>query len=249
MYSIFAILICLVFAARTIRSGPGDVAIVTLLQNDTEPSKITLETSKYLTTHAELNPNLVAPSEAFQQTLVLIEPDVYLLYWSSNQTHIWFEVHAKTNGWFTFGFKSNQISDFVIAHINDDGTAHFSDRHTLPYLTNKALLDAKQDWIPVYMTKSKEYTIFKFVRKLVICDDEEGGGGGLGEDLEVIVGRNMTVIYAIGEVFNGEIVYYALKKGQKEFELVKNMTEFPRVGFILYFFNIYGYLCENIFII
>lgn len=73
--------------------------------------------------------NLPAPSELFENILVLAKPSEYILYWSYNDTSIRFEVHVKTSGWFAFGLSPNGHlfnSDLVYGWINNDLTGHFS---------------------------------------------------------------------------------------------------------------------------
>lgn len=166
---------------------------------------------------SELNPDLIAPTENYPNAVVLIEPDVYLLYWRSNGTHIQFEIHAKTSGWFSFGVKSKSTSqiDFVVGYLNDDGTGHFSDRYGASLENSR--VDSRQDWLPIYMAKNNGYTIFSFVRSLRVCagrNDEDV------EDVDIPLSGNATVVFSTGEVFNGEFVPYEILKGQKEIELV-----------------------------
>jgi hypothetical protein len=70
-----------------------------------------------------------ATTEPFDNILILIKPDIYVLYWSHNATDIRFELHAKTPGMLSFGISpdgSMGYSDIILAWINDDGVGHFS---------------------------------------------------------------------------------------------------------------------------
>jgi hypothetical protein len=70
-----------------------------------------------------------ATTESFNNMLVLIKPDIYVLYWSHNDTDILFELHAKTPGMLSFGLSpdgSMGYSDIILAWINEDGIGHFS---------------------------------------------------------------------------------------------------------------------------
>jgi hypothetical protein len=72
-----------------------------------------------------------ASSESFDNMLVLIKPDIYIIFWSHNATDIRFEVHVKTPGMLTFGLSpdgSMSYSDVILAWVNDDGLGHFSGR-------------------------------------------------------------------------------------------------------------------------
>ena len=50
----------------------------------------------------------VTPTENYSNHYVLIEPDIYHVFWNNNDTDIKFEVHVKqTYGWFGFGLSLN----------------------------------------------------------------------------------------------------------------------------------------------
>ncbi len=125
----------------------------------------------------------------------MIEPDIYILYWSLNHTDIIFEVHAKTtSGWFSFGLSPNgnfMGADLVIGWINSDGqTGHFSDRHT-SFDSEFAFIDSSQNWQPLLMTRTKTHIVFKFSRKLIICNSIKN------EINFNISSRNLNVIYTL----------------------------------------------------
>ena len=48
----------------------------------------------------EMSPSINGPSELFEHMLILVEPNVYILFWSSNQSDITFEVHVKGSSMF-----------------------------------------------------------------------------------------------------------------------------------------------------
>lgn len=187
----------------------------------------------------QLDNELVAPSELFNNTLVLIEPDIFLIYWSYNTSHIRFEIHAKTYGWFSFGVQFRSLVDYVIGYVNDDGSAHFSDRHRWSSSSmNDSQVDARQDAMPLYAAKTNSYTVIKFVRPLLSCADEQSAVNT--EDVDVFVGASpVMLVYSMGEVYNGEIVYYEMQKGQKEVNLVDMNPEdlLPRVKIFEISFN------------
>lgn len=58
-------------------------------------------------------------------------------------------------------------SDVIIAWLNDDGTGHFSDRH------NGILFDTKSNWNMLHSSRVNNVTIFKFTRKIYLCDKTE----------------------------------------------------------------------------
>jgi hypothetical protein len=70
-----------------------------------------------------------SPTQAYDNRLELIKPELYILYWSVNQTDIVLEIHAKTKGWLSFGLNKNDskyYSDVIMAWLNEDGSGHFS---------------------------------------------------------------------------------------------------------------------------
>ena len=143
----------------------------------------------------------IGPSEYFDHIELLAEPDKFLLFWKSNETHIIFEAHVKTFGWCAFGISSTGpwgISDLMIAWTNNDGTGHFSDRHITNDEPMKPIVDNKQNWFPIYLGRKAQYTVVKFIRKFVGNEDNE--------DLN-IMSENVNVIYGWGDTFqNGEIL-------------------------------------------
>lgn len=176
-----------------------------------------------------LDPDLVAPTEDFPNPpMILIEPDVYLLYWSVNATHILVEVHVKTHGWFSLGFKmpsdddkNDNLVDFIMGFINDDGTAHLSDRHGL--VSIRSAVDSRQDWTPLYMAKTNGSTIFKMARPLRLCPrlaNTDNNNKNNQEDLDIPLNGIVTLVYSIGEVLNGEIVNYEVQQGEKDVVLM-----------------------------
>ncbi len=104
-----------------------------------------------------------------------------MLYWSTNQTDITFEVHVKTVvGWFSFGTSPSRgqftRADLVVGWINEDQqTGHFSHRQTKwdgEYAQLVQNRDQNAVWLPLYMTKTSTHSVFKFSRKLFLCDTQ-----------------------------------------------------------------------------
>lgn len=70
-------------------------------------------------------------TEFYDYFKVLVEPDLSILFWSKNQTHILFEIHIRFNGWIVFGLSPNGSldgSDVIIAWLNDTGAGYFSSK-------------------------------------------------------------------------------------------------------------------------
>ena len=51
----------------------------------------------------------IEPSETYTHKLVIEEdaPDIYQLFWKTDEEEITFEVHCKTNGWVGVGISPN----------------------------------------------------------------------------------------------------------------------------------------------
>ena len=50
----------------------------------------------------------VTPTETYANHYVLVDPDVYHVFWNNNDTDITFEVHVQqTLGWIGFGISRN----------------------------------------------------------------------------------------------------------------------------------------------
>ena len=96
---------------------------------------------------------------------------------------------------------------------------------------NDSQVDVRQDATPLYAAKTNSYTVMKFVRPLLSCADEQSSAVNT-EDVDVFVGASpVMLVYSMGEVYNGEIVYYEMQKGQKEVNLVDMNSDdlLPRV--------------------
>ncbi len=75
---------------------------------------------------------LPSPTSNYANKLILVEPDIYVLYWNYTNEDILFETHVRNNGWSAFGLSPNggmDNSDVVVTWLNKNGTIHFSDRH------------------------------------------------------------------------------------------------------------------------
>lgn len=168
----------------------------------------------------------IGPSEYFDQIELLAEPDNFLLFWKSNETHIIFEAHVKTFGWTAFGITSTGlwgISDLIVAWTNDDGTGHFSDRHITNNSPMIPVIDSTQNWFPIYLGRKAQYTVIKFIRKFIANEDNE--------DLSII-SENVNVIYGWGDSFsNGDILVKAndLKRADLNLINVPVSNESPQV--------------------
>ncbi len=75
---------------------------------------------------------LPSPTSDYANHIILVEPDIYILYWNYTNEDILFETHVKNNGWSAFGLSPNggmDNSDVAVTWLNDNGTINFSDRH------------------------------------------------------------------------------------------------------------------------
>jgi len=141
--------------------------------------------------------NFPGPSEYFNETILIEQPDLLILYWKYNQTDITFEIHSRSFGWIEFGLSHSgmiQYSDVIVAWLNKDGTGHFSDRHIIE---KYPLVDKIQNWHPILFEKRKNnFTVIKFTRKLIIC------GASLQDEIDIDIFTNINhIIYAFGNQF------------------------------------------------
>jgi hypothetical protein len=71
-----------------------------------------------------------SPTQTYANKKVLVEPDVYTLYWNYTDVDILFEVHVKATGWISFGISPNgdmSNSDIIVTWANaNNGSVHFS---------------------------------------------------------------------------------------------------------------------------
>jgi hypothetical protein len=100
------------------------------------------------------------------------DPNQYFLSWKIiNQEEIQFEAHVKTNGWVGLGISPNGGmggSDIVIGWVKDN-KAYLKDC----YASDKStpIEDEKQDYKLIDGAEIDGYTILKFSRKLITCDE------------------------------------------------------------------------------
>ena len=157
-----------------------------------------------------------SPTSIYANSLELESGNYYLL-WNFTQTDILIEVHAKTTGWLGFGISPNggmDGSDVVIAWIDSNGKANFTDRHIRD---RDVLIDEEQNWMPLGVMKRNEYLVAKFTRKIKICDKS-------GEDMDIPDGTPF-VIYAYGTKFeeNGDIGHHD-SRGTKSVPLISSLN-------------------------
>jgi hypothetical protein len=99
-------------------------------------------------------------------------PNQYVLLWKIiNEEEIQFEVHVKTSGWVGLGISPNggmSGSDIVIGWVKDN-KAYLKDC----YASDKStpIEDEEQDYKLIDGAEIDGYTILKFSRKLITCDE------------------------------------------------------------------------------
>ena len=93
-------------------------------------------------------------------------------------------------------------------------------------------IDEEQNWFPLHMETKSGYTIFKFTRKLTLCNPNPND-----LDLNITSGENW-IIYAWGENLQyNDILYHGSNRGSLKVDLLKN-PNFTSTQVILLFFNI-----------
>ncbi|KAL4218773.1 hypothetical protein ACF0H5_021360 [Mactra antiquata] len=162
----------------------------------------------------------VKTTETFKRSTILDSNENYILFWKFNATHITFEVHVRTRGWVGFGLSTNGKmfpADVIVGWVNDDGTSHFSDRHTTGH--SPPVMDKSQDW-HLLLAKENEFgTVMKFVRRINTCDDTED---------EVIQEGTSRVIFAYGTsdpANENAVSYHGSTRGTKSIALLSLNVE------------------------
>ena len=162
-----------------------------------------------------------SPTRDYLNKLILVEPDIYYLYWSYTDADILFEIHAKTTGWLSFGLSPNGDmfnSDIIMAWVKSNGSIHFTDRHIKASPDRNRYIDQEQNWFPLLTTIKDGYTIAKFTRKIKICDTKN-------EDMDIESGTPF-VIYAWGDKFDGnnDASYHGTNRGSRTVPLITSLN-------------------------
>ncbi|CAF0808100.1 unnamed protein product [Brachionus calyciflorus] len=174
---------------------------------------------------------------------ILVEPDLYILYWDHNTTDINFEIHVKTNGWISFGLSRHgdmEYSDVIVTWLKPDGSFNFTDRHILQ--EKKPKIDSEQNWFPLSLKQQNDYMIAIFTRKIQTNSKNN-------EDIDIAVGSPF-VVYAWGTNFDPDISYHGPKnRGQVGINLLKTSNQINpnKTQIIEYKINdslINGYYCQ-----
>ncbi|KAL4218774.1 hypothetical protein ACF0H5_021361 [Mactra antiquata] len=162
----------------------------------------------------------VTPTETFKHSTILDANDNYVLFWNFNDTHVTFETHVRTRGWVGFGLSTNGKmfpADVIVGWVNDDGTSHFSDRHTVGH--SPPVMDNSQDWHLLLAQENDFGTVLKFVRKINTCDDNED---------EKIQEGTSRVIFAYGTsdpANENSVTYHGTTRGTKSISLLSYNSE------------------------
>lgn len=146
------------------------------------------------------------PTANYQYELDLIA-GFYKIYWNYTDIDVVIEVHCKTDGWVGFGFSPNggmDGSDVVVGWISN-GQVNFTDRHIVG---RQVLIDKNQDWKLLYSSESNGINVFKFMRKIKLCDPD---------DLTIEQG-SPYIIFAYGNndpLLDKDINYHGMNRGGK----------------------------------
>ena len=112
------------------------------------------------------------PTETYANKKVLVEPDVYILYWNYNSTDITFELQVKSLGWAGFGLSPNgemENSNVILFWMNSDGTSNFTERNTNGG-TVTPTINTEQLWFSLLTKTQDGYLISKSTRKIKFGD-------------------------------------------------------------------------------
>jgi hypothetical protein len=117
---------------------------------------------------------LVPSEDDYTHNIVVDEdnPNQYVILWKIiNEEEIQFEAHVRTNGWFGLGISPNGGmggSDIIIGWVKDN-KAYLKDCSASDKST--PIEDEKQDYKLIDGAEIDGYTILKFRRKLITCDE------------------------------------------------------------------------------
>ena len=162
-----------------------------------------------------------SPTQEYPNKQVLVEPDIYYLYWVYTDADILFEVHVKTTGWVAFGLSPNGDmfnTDIVMTWVTSTGSVHFTDRHINAFPDRTRHVDKEQNWFPLKVMVKDGYTIAKFTRKIKICDTTN-------EDMDIEPGTPF-IIYAWGDKFDSsnDAAYHGSNRGSKTVPLITSLN-------------------------
>ncbi|XP_048780652.2 DBH-like monooxygenase protein 1 homolog [Ostrea edulis] len=113
-------------------------------------------------------------TEKFPYMLDLSDNGEYFLFWKFNDSHITFEVHAKTHGYVGFGLSTTgrmYPADVVTGWVKPDGSAVFTDRFSSDHILPEK--DDSQDYTLLKAEENEFGTILKFFRILDTCDSKD----------------------------------------------------------------------------
>ena len=160
------------------------------------------------------------PTENYANKLVLVEPDVYFLYWNYTDVDILFELHVKNLGWNAFGLSPTggmANADVIVTWVNADGSVHFTDRHVTSD-GRTVVVDTKQDWHPILIKQTQGYTVSKFTRKINICDAS-------AEDLDIPNGTPFVIFSWNPQLTGNDISYHGQeRRGQRTVPLISSLN-------------------------
>jgi len=198
----------------------------------------------------------VIPTEIYQFNQILSYPDNLYLYWSYNDLEITFEVHVKNRiqtsipsnvktqypkvslkneSWFLFGFRNPMMvnagarHDMVVGWVFRDGIGHLSDRNSFNLEPNTLLIDDENNFIPMDARIQDNYSIFKFKRLILHCNQANK------DDFGIPMGA-VDVFYSFGNLYDFKNFRYdvilfnsSIAKSQiefKRFQLIPQTNQF-----------------------
>ncbi|XP_074648518.1 DBH-like monooxygenase protein 1 isoform X2 [Tubulanus polymorphus] len=113
------------------------------------------------------------PTRSYINKHTLARGKIYL-FWDFDEESMTFELHARTTGWLGFGLSSHggmKGADMVVGWVTNSGHVHFQDMHASGRYRPK--IDTSQDYHLLASGENEHFTMFKFRRKLLPCDDND----------------------------------------------------------------------------
>ncbi|CAK8671832.1 unnamed protein product [Clavelina lepadiformis] len=159
----------------------------------------------------------VVPTEDYLHNARLDNDGNVEMFWKFNDTHITFEVYARTRGWIGIGISPNggmANADIFVGWVKD-GIAYVTDRHGSGGNGYPAK-DTEQNVELLDGSECDGWTMIKFQRQIAACEEF---------DLE-ITGDTLKIIYAYGENdpkdedLNKSDDYHGVNRGVKSMYLL-----------------------------
>lgn len=161
----------------------------------------------------------LTPTSSYENSVILVKPDVYYLYWNYTTDEFIAEIHVKTTGWISFGLTSSPQStkaDLIIGWVTSDKNIRFADCYMND---DQVYIDNKQNWFLLGAAETSGYTVLKFKRNILLCSDDQN------HDLDIQPGTPY-ITYAWGDSDPDRfIIFNNTNRGVQPVPLISTRTK------------------------